>query len=114
VRYPLRELIGGAYADRTRRNVEDAEGTLILHLGPVSGGTQLTLETCRELGRPILLLDAAAVSLEDGAAQAWSFVAAHEIRRLNVAGPRESLWPGAQAFAREVVRTLLLRHNSRA
>jgi hypothetical protein len=114
VRYPLRELIGGAYADRTRRNVEDAEGTLILHLGPVSGGTQLTLETCRRLGKPVLLLDAATVSSEDGAAQACSFVAAHDIRRLNVAGPRESFWAGAQAFACAVVRTLLLRYTPRA
>jgi hypothetical protein len=113
-RYPLRELIGGEYADRTRRNVEDSDGTLILHLGPLSGGTQLTLETCRELGKPVLLLDAATVSAAEGGAQVGDFVAAHSLRRLDVAGPRESHWPGARSFAHAVVRALLLRYKSGA
>jgi hypothetical protein len=111
-RYPLHELVGGAYADRTRRNVEDSDGTLILHLGPLSGGTQFTLESCRELGKPVLLLDAVSVAPANGVSQILTFVAAHDIRRLNVAGPRESNWLGAHAFAHAVVHTLLVRYNA--
>ena len=105
--YPLSELPGAGYAERTRRNVEDSDGTLILHHGLLSGGTQLTLEICRELGRPFLTLDAAAIAPEEGAVQTQAFVTAHGIRRLNVAGPRESHWPGAYSFAHAVVGALL-------
>jgi len=106
-RYPLRTLADGGYSERTRQNVDDSDATLILHHGPVHGGTGLTLNTCRELGKPVLLLDAAHVSPGEGARQAQAFVDAHGIHRLNVAGPRESHWPGAHAFARAVVRALL-------
>ncbi len=106
--YPLSELPRGGYAERTRRNVEDSDGTLILHHGPLSGGTQLTLDVCRELGKPVLGLDAATVSAEEGARHATMFVAARGILRLNVAGPRESHWPGGHPFARSVVRALLM------
>jgi hypothetical protein len=106
--YPLSELPRSGYAERTRRNVEESDGTLILHHGPLSGGTKLTLDICRELGRPVLGLDAANVSAEEGAQRATVFVAAHGIHRLNVAGPRESHWPGGHPFARSVVRALLM------
>jgi hypothetical protein len=106
-RYPLLELTDGGYSERTRKNVHDSDGTLILHLGPLSGGTQLTLDTCRDLGKPVLRLDAAGVSPEEGAALARAFIATHGIRRLNVAGPRESHWPGAHACSHAVIRALL-------
>jgi len=41
-RYPLVETPERNYQVRTRRNVEDADGTLILNLGKLDGGTALT------------------------------------------------------------------------
>ena len=56
-RYPLRQVEGG-YEERTRRNIEESDGTLILHRGPLSQGSLLTLQICRELGKPVCLVDA--------------------------------------------------------
>lgn len=40
--YPLVEIPERNYRTRTRRNVEDADGTLILNLGKLDGGTAFT------------------------------------------------------------------------
>lgn len=116
-RYPLLELPGAGHAERTRKNVEDSDGTLILHLGPLTGGTRHTFDLCRTLAKPVCLLDAATVTPEEGAAQARAFIEAHAIARLNVAGPRASQWPGAHEYAHAAVRALLvtfLREGSSA
>ena len=105
--YPLEELKGAGYPERTRRNVEDSDATLIIHNGLLSAGTLLTLDCCRELGRPVCLIDAATASAEQGARIARAFVATHEIHRLNVAGPRASHWPQAQHFAHDLIQAVL-------
>jgi len=106
-RYPLTELKGTDYPARTRRNVEDSDATLIIYNSRLSGGTQLTLDCCRELGRPVCLVDAATASAKEGARIARAFVATHDTRRLNVAGPRASHWPQAQHFAHDLIQALL-------
>ncbi len=47
-RYPLTETPERDYQARTRRNVEDADGTLILNLGTLDGGTALTVKLARQ------------------------------------------------------------------
>lgn len=90
-RYPLRETPSEAYAERTAWNVRDADGTLVLTRGAPAGGTALTVETAGRLEKPFLLVDLARpVRVED--VQAW--LAARNVRVLNVAGPRESEAPG--------------------
>jgi hypothetical protein len=106
-RYPLFESTGG-YEDRTRRNVECCDGTLILHRGPLGKGTQLTLETCHELGKPVCLIDANAMSPAMAAVVAREFIEAHDIERLNVAGPRESRWTYAHDYAFDAVHALII------
>jgi hypothetical protein len=106
-RYPLREIDGGL-AERTRRNVAESDGTLILHRGPLGEGTLLTLEACRELARPVCLVDADASSPAAAAATACGFVEAHAIERLNVAGPRRSHWTHAYHYAHDAVSSLIV------
>lgn len=110
-RYPLTELKGGAYAERTRRNVEDSDGTLVIHCGPFSAGTLLTVQICAELLKPFCLIDAAEVSVEKGATTARAFVDANDLHRLNVAGPRASLWPEARSFTAALIRRLVVALN---
>ena len=90
-RYPLVETPERNYQTRTRRNVEDSDGTLILNRGQLDGGTALTVKLARQMGKPCLI-----VALEEGieqeAFQAW--LDANQIAVLNVAGPRESKRPG--------------------
>ena len=44
VGYPLEELPTRWYQNRTRRNVETSDGTLILSSEPLTGGTRLTAD----------------------------------------------------------------------
>lgn len=106
-RYPLREAAGG-YEDRTRRNVEESDGTLILHRGVLSEGSLFTLQICRELGKPVCLVDAETHSPETAAAAARAFVDKQQIGRLNIAGPRRSHWTYSYRFAHDAVCSLIL------
>lgn len=102
--YPLQETPTGEYAERTRWNVRDSDGTLILSMGPPAGGTALTEVFCLQGGRPCLIVDLAAEARVEPVC-AW--LRTFAIRTLNVAGPRESTAPGVHALARAFLETLL-------
>ena len=108
-RYPLKEIAHSDYRRRTLCNVRDADGTLILYRAVLSGGTRLTSEFCEREHKPVLLLDAAHTTPGRAARLLRAFVEREGIRALNVAGPRESGWPGAQAYSCEVLRRFLTR-----
>jgi len=103
-RYALRETASWDYAERTEKNVQDSDGTLILNTGPLDGGTLLTREFAKEHDRPWLLVD-----LDDGmnAEQVRAWLGKHAIGALNVAGPRESKRPGIHALASAALDVLL-------
>lgn len=114
-RYPLRELKGGGYVERTRANVVDSDATLIIHAGVVEGGTLQTLEYCIEHGKPHLLIDSGETPPPGAAAQIATFIAQYRITTLNVAGPRASKQPDIYVYAHAAI-TLLLRaqHGKRS
>ena len=105
-RYLLRETATPYYPHRTRLNVADADATLILARGPLTGGTALTADLAQREGRPCLVLDPEAPSAVDEAA-AWIEGGAFET--LNVAGPRASTDPSVYASARAFMDALLGR-----
>jgi len=105
-RYPVTELRGAGYAERTYKNVEDSDGTLIVTFGPASGGTAHTIEVCERLARPHLIVDAASTMLEEAASRAVRFVTEEGVAQLNVAGPRASGEPRAHEYAYSLVREL--------
>lgn len=90
-RYPLVETAEADYDTRTRRNVEDSDGTLILNLGTLDGGTALTVILAQQLGKPCRVV-ALEKGIEPAAFRAW--LDANHITTLNIAGPRESKRPG--------------------
>lgn len=106
-RYPLREIPGAGYIERTRANVADSDGSLILHGGPLEGGTLQTRRFCAELGKPCLVIAREQFDEERAAAEIARFIARHDIRSLNVAGPRASKQPALYAYARGVIGRLL-------
>ncbi len=106
-RYPLRELDRGGYPARTIRNLLEADGTLIVFHRTLDGGTDLTRAECDRRGRPWLGIDASGTSPAEAVARAAAFIDEHEIRTLNVAGPRASKWAGAHAYALNVISQLL-------
>ena len=112
--YPLAELADGDYVARTRRNVEDSDGTVIIYFGCPSGGTERTLEFCIALRRPYLLLDATELAPARSAARITEFAAGLPGDRLNFAGPRASGDPRAYAYALDVVTRFIRLVRERA
>jgi len=103
-RYPLKETDSGDYRQRTEWNVRDSDATLILHMGPLEGGTALTGKLAANYGRPCLMVELGG-NEDMGPVLQW--LEENNIRVLNVAGPRESKNPGiTRIAARYVVRLL--------
>jgi hypothetical protein len=103
-RYPLQETPRADYPQRTRLNVRDSDGTLILTCGAPDRGTSLTVRLAEEFGKPHLVLN-----LEDRPRpeEVRTWAQAHRVGVLNVAGPRESsangIYERAAAFLRAVL-----------
>ena len=101
--YPLRETASADYAERTRRNVEDSDATLILApSAALADGTRLTADFARAAGKALLVLVLPGAEAET--ARTW--IAARGIRCLNVAGPRASKAPGIYRDARAFLAAL--------
>lgn len=104
-KYQLRETETSRYDERTRRNVDQSDATVVF--SPTStptGGTQLTLDYARRAGKPVLHLAASANKpLAAHAAALRGFIATHQVARLNVAGPRASQAPRIGDFVVSVL-----------
>lgn len=103
-RYQLTETTSPLYHVRTEKNVVDSDSTLILHRGPLTGGTALTKRLAKAHRRPLRTVDL------DGDADRTAilqWLAEENIVVLNVAGPRESTSPGIYAAAHQWLAALL-------
>jgi hypothetical protein len=102
--YPLQEASSKEYPLRTRLNVEDSDGTLVLTAGSPKGGTALTLKLAQQLHKPFLLVDLAR-DADPSVLQTW--IRGNNIRVLNIGGPREGessgIYEQASAFLRQAL-----------
>ncbi|GDY09806.1 MAG: hypothetical protein DWI21_12685 [Planctomycetota bacterium] len=105
--YPLKESPTANYAERTALNVKDSQGTLILSLGSLRGGTALTKTFAERYRRPCLVVDLRDVTTQS----VHDWLEANSIRVLNIAGPRESSQPGIARQAAAFLRTLFGQIN---
>jgi Circularly permutated YpsA SLOG family len=94
-------------AVRTRLNVRDSDATVILSHGALAGGSALTADVARELGRPCLHLDLGTGGVQAAASTLVAWLAANSFSRLNVAGPRASEDPEIYGVALTVLRLAL-------
>jgi hypothetical protein len=101
--YPLTETTSPAYPHRTRLNVRDSDGTLILTRGKPDGGTALTIQLAKKMTKPFLVVDLAKQA-DVSKVRAW--VREQRLEVLNVAGPRESEKRGIYAEAVRCLREL--------
>ena len=69
-RYPLVETPERNYQARTRRNIEDADGTLILNQGALDSGMALTAAYARKIGQPCRVV-ALEAGIEPAAFRGW-------------------------------------------
>jgi hypothetical protein len=103
-RYQLVETSSPEYHVRTELNVLEADATLLIVRGSLTGGSKLTERFALRHGRPLLLVD-----LEKPAdlPQIRAWIADNQFAVLNVAGPRESSFPGIYHAASLWLRQLL-------
>lgn len=106
-KYPLSETASEHYIVRTRQNVIDSDGTLVIYFGSLAGGTARTIEICHDLNKPCYCLDAECTSPAQAAQLIKQFIAEHHIVTLNVAGPRASKQAQAQRYTQETLGLLL-------
>jgi len=102
----LVELKTNVYALRTRRNVLDADATLILCPGPPEGGTALTERLASSHEKPVLIVDIDRETNGSAIKLIRAWIEANEPAVLNVAGPRESRFPGLYERARKLLEKL--------
>ena len=86
-KYPLNELSVSDYDYRTRQNVIDSDGTIIISSIPLVGGTLLTFNLAKDLNKPALHISSS-ISLDI----IMDWMIKNNIQTLNVAGPRQSEW----------------------
>ena len=103
-KYPLTEW--GGLMTRTLKNIRHSDGTLVLNLGKLTGGTRLTLRYARK-HKPVLLIQMEGDG-DKAAAEIMSWLRQNQIRKLNIAGPKESKRPGAYEAALNLLRRLLI------
>ncbi len=108
-KYPLRTTPDDDYSQRTWWNVRDADGTLVLKRGKVSGGTALTAALAKRLNKPCLILDLDC-SCDPEIIRQW--IIRHKIQVLNIAGPRESQNPGIYDQAKVFLETWIKKDLS--
>jgi predicted Rossmann-fold nucleotide-binding protein len=90
-KYSLTETSSPDYLLRTVMNVQNSDGTLIVTRGRPEGGTRKTISYCIRCNKPRFIVDLERRLIVREFAE-W--IRLHNIRILNIAGPRESKQPG--------------------
>jgi hypothetical protein len=111
--YPLKELEQGSSAERTLQNAKDSAATAIIYRNELRGGTQFTLECCKQLNRPYVLIDATKISPQGAAKLVSDFVSKNKIDVLNIAGPRQSEWPDGYDYTFGVLEAFVQQIKSK-
>jgi hypothetical protein len=108
LKYPLKETENSIYKFRTRRNVLDSDGTLIIAKEQLWGGTLLTLKIANEVKKPVLVIfpkNKQKFNTEVEPIQHW--LKQNNISVLNVAGPRKSEWDSGYDVAFNLISELI-------
>jgi hypothetical protein len=104
--YIMRESESADYAERTARNIEEADATLIISRGQLTGGSALTLRLVREYRRPWRHVDLEKQAAFQAVIDISRWISAEKIEILNVAGPRASKDPQIYSKARKLLETV--------
>ena len=105
-KYRLQETATTNYAERTEKNVLEADGTLILSHGPLTGGSEYTREMAIKHRKPWLHLDLERNPAFQAASMIVDWIVAKNIETLNVAGPRASKDPRIYQDTKKILETV--------
>lgn len=109
-RYLLRETLSSGYSQRTRLNIEEADATLLVHFGPLMGGSELTQRLAFKLAKPLALFDASQPwSGQIVSMQTW--LSSNSSHVLNIAGPSAQRHPGIYETTLKVLDQLFSKRT---
>jgi hypothetical protein len=124
--YNLKEIPGlnleESIPARTKRNIDDSDGTLIIvpsisDTHKIPDGTTLTIEYAKQKNKPCLIIAINDIDHNNSchAKTIKNWIKEHNIKILNIAGPRESSHPGIGEAAASIFRRFIqaLRETSR-
>jgi len=89
-KYKLKEMDTTSYPERTKKNVVDSDGTVILTHGNLTGGSALTRKIAKQHGRPCHHIDLNKTIAFTAALEISTWIEENSISVLNVAGSRAS------------------------
>ncbi len=104
----FKESTSGKYEVRTKQNIEDAHGTLILTKGLQIDGTLLTIKYAERINKPHLIINPY-LDRQVIVKMILRFIVNNGTIILNVAGPRESKIPGIYEQSKSVMLDVLAR-----
>ena len=107
IRYPLQEHGSTKYAGRTHANVLQSQGTLIIFVQKLEGGTALAKDYCLQLGKPMVSVNARQLTFEQAAEKTLDHIRKFRISSLNVAGPRRSEWTHGYRYAYQCIDRII-------
>ena len=112
--YQMQEMPTTRYAERTERNILDADGTLIISHGALEGGSRLTMDLAAQNQRPWLHVNLSETDLLPARALICRWIRDKQIEILNVAGPRASEEPAIYGAVREVLEMTVIHLSASA
>lgn len=105
-KYGLDESRSEKYPPRTRKNVKDADVTLLFG-NMDSPGCSLTIKYCNELGRPYYAVPMHELEVDMLGDFVFQFLMEHKPKVINIAGNREESNPGISKFTIAVLEKAL-------
>jgi len=106
MKYQLNEMLTPDYRERTKQNIIDSHGTVIISRGKLTGGSKLTQSFAKIAGRPNCYLDLLKAEEFEASITLKSFIMENKIRILNVAGPRLSHHPGIYTDVKTILEVM--------
>ncbi|WP_321491764.1 putative molybdenum carrier protein [uncultured Desulfobacter sp.] len=105
--YNLKEMDSTDYPARTRQNILDSDGTVIIARGPLTGGSALTHEFALRTGKNVCSINLLEQDTFEASLILHDFLLDQGIHVLNVAGPRASHDPDIYYDVKTILTTAL-------
>lgn len=104
-KYRLEEMESADYSERTEKNVLDSDGTAVFSLeAGLTGGSKDTVLFAKRHNKPWIHIS---FFNRKPVVRLRHFLMKHDIKVLNVAGPRASKEPGIEGFVESVLKGAL-------
>jgi hypothetical protein len=105
--YNLQEMNTRDYPARTRQNILDSDGTVVIARGALTGGSALTYAFATKADRWVCKINLLEQDIFEAALTLHAFIVEQDIRVLNVAGPRASNDPDIYYDVKAIVSAVL-------